>query len=149
MTVATVRSTVQTAVAAVSGVENVAIEEPYGLNPDDAIAARSEAGKVHFWLVRATTIESGGGAGYLEPRRQIRVEGYLEDDPEGADGVSSYVRAANLQSSVEAALAAKTLTVDAESVIPDAEIPQVDIQVGEQVVRCHRIGLTAVIVEVT
>lgn len=149
MTVATVRSTVRTKVAAVSGVQNVDVEQPYGRNPEKAAQARMEGDTPHFWLVGVNSLESGGGAGYLEPRRRVRIEGYLGLRAESPDGVSSYVRAANLEAAVEAALADPAFTLDVESLVPDGEIPTVDVTIGDRSFTCHRIGITAVIVEVT
>lgn len=149
MTVATVRSTVRTKVAAVSGVQNVDVEQPYGRNPVEAASDRMDGDKPHFWLVSVNSLESGGGAGYLEPRRRVRIEGFLGLDPESDDGVSSYVKAANLEAAVEAALADPAFTLDVESLVPDGEIPTVDVTIGDRSYTCHRIGLTAIIIEVS
>lgn len=149
MTVATVRSTVRTKVAAVSGVQNVDVEQPYGRSPEKAAQSRMEEDTPHFWLVSVNSLESGGGAGYLEPRRRVRIEGFLGLSPEDPSGVSSYVRAANLEAAVEAALADPAFTLDVESLVPDGEIPTVDVTIGDRSFTCHRIGITAVIVEVT
>lgn len=149
MTVATVRAAIRTAVSAVSGVRNVDVEEPYGKNEDGAAARRMDAGRPHFWLVKVNTLRVGGGAGYNEFWRTVRVQGFLGIDPEAPDGLSSYVRAADLEAAVVAALVPSALSLDVEAVAPDGEIPEVSVQIGDVPYLCHRVGITATIIEVT
>jgi len=149
VTVATVRAAIRTAVSAVSGVRNVDVEEPYGKSEADAAARRMDDGRPHFWLVKVNTLASGGGAGYVEPRRRVRIEGFIGIDPEAPDGLSSYVRAADLEAAVEAALVPSALSLDVEAVAPDGEIPEVSVQIGDVPYLCHRVGITATIIEVT
>ena len=149
MTVTAVRSSVRTTLEAVAGVFNVDDEEPWGREPDASAAARLHAGAPHFWLVKVNALASGGGAGYVEPRRRVRVEGFIGLAPDDGSGISSYKRAADLEAAVLAALQPSAVSLDVESVTPDGEIPLVEVPIGDRAYTCHRIGLTAVIIEVT
>lgn len=153
MSVAAIRTAVVALVAAVTGVANVAEEQPVGLDQAAAEASRLDGARVHFWLVRSEEQAPAGGVGYVELRHKITVEGYIgvaRDNP--ADGEPSDKLAARLLSAVVAKLAAggniavSGTALGSEGIAPEP-IRKTTVNVGSVRHEVHRAAVSYTVIE--
>lgn len=147
MSLATISAALVTLVAGVAGVANVAEEEPEGTDEANALAARTDGDRVHFWRVKVWPVGGEYGAGYVEPRYAIRIQGFY--------GVAREALGAGTISDLEfrdlAALVLATLEDKdnrnpgdcVETSEPDMAPPATRVvPVGPKRVRCHVAEIT-------
>jgi len=135
-----------------AGAKNVSAEETYSLDFDEAFAARVYGDRVHFWIVRMSRIAGIGGAGYIDRRHRVTVEGFIgvsRDAP--ADGAVSDRTVATLWDAIVAAIedpdnAHAGGAIDFEGETPDP-ITLTTIRIGQQKIPVHRMRLTATYTE--
>ena len=151
MTVALIRAGVVT-VLETAGCKNVTEEETVSFDMSKACEERVSANRTHFWIVRFARSPGIGGAGYIDRRHRVAIEGYIglsRDAPQ--DGAVSDVTVADLWDDVVAALedpdnAHPGGAIDFEGVTP--EVPRLQtVRVGTKKVPVHALRAVATYVE--
>lgn len=147
MSLATISAAVVDLVKGVAGVANVGEEEPEGMTEEAARVARIDTDRFHFWRVKVWPIGGEEGAGWDEPRYQIRVLGFYgvaRDAP--SDGEASDLTFRDLSALVLATLRDKDNRNPGscvETTAPVMAAPVVrPVQIGAARVKCHVVEIT-------
>lgn len=151
MSVAAIRTAV-VAILTTAGAYNVTSEETVSLDMGKAVEDRVHGNRTHFWIVRFSRAAGEGGAGYIDRRHRVQIEGYVglsRDEP--TDGTVSDVTVATLWDALIAALenpsnAHPGGAIDFEGVTPEP-IRVSTVRVGSKSVPVHALRATATYLE--
>lgn len=152
MSVADIRSGVVTILEA-AGAHNVTAEETVSVGDAETVTARTYGDRMHYWIVRSTRLPGQGGAGYLDARHRVTVEGFIgcaRDNP--ADGTTSDLTVTALWDAIVSAieLAANSTpgsAIDRDELNVDPISKPTFIQFGTEKVLAHTLRLTATYLE--
>jgi hypothetical protein len=142
VSLSTIRAALATTLRGISGVVNVEEEESEGTDEQTGYAARTDVDRVHFWRVKAWPTKGEYGAGYVEPRIALRVQGFYGVAREApAEGVVSDRLFSDLAALVLTTLQAASNRNPGDCV--ETSEPEMApaharmVQVGSKRVRCH------------